>query len=75
MSTADVVMLGEEAAALAIDIASGNYVEALKKVRSLADQLVLLVPVDGLKEDLTDSDRRFADLSADVAEAIKLDPP
>ena len=72
---ADYVLAAETAAAIVIDIGTANYVEALKKARALADQLVLMVPVDGLKEDLTDSDRKFADLAADVAEAEKLDPP
>lgn len=75
MSTTDLVLAGETAAALALDIAAGDVVAALKKARQLAEQLVLLVPADMLKDDLTESERNFTDLAADVAEAIKLDPP
>lgn len=38
-------------------------------MRSLPD----LIPVDELKDFLTDGDRIFADIGADVAEQIKLD--
>jgi hypothetical protein len=35
----------------------------------------MLIPPELLKADLTERDRTFIDLEADVAEAIKLDPP
>ena len=70
---ADYVEAGALALAIAADLSSGDIVGALKKGRQLVDQLVLMVPVDKLKDDLTETDRRFADLSADVAEEIKLD--
>lgn len=41
--------------------------------RIIMGVLADLIPVDELKEFLTDRDRIFADLTADVAEQIKLD--
>jgi hypothetical protein len=73
MNTTDAVLAVEATVAIGIDIAAGKFLEALKKTRTLADTLVLMVPVDQLKADLTDRDRTFVDLEADVAEAIKLD--
>lgn len=64
-----------KAAELGIAISEGRVADALKAARALVDDLVMLIPPDMLKEDLTDADRRFADLTVDVAEAIKLDPP
>lgn len=54
-----------------IDIAAGKYVEAARKVFDTATELV---PVDQLKEFLTDYDRQAADIATDVAEEVKLDP-
>jgi hypothetical protein len=73
VNTTDAVLAAEAAVAIGIDIAAGKFLEALKKTRMLADTLVLMVPVDQLKADLTERDRTFVDLEADVAEAIKLD--
>jgi hypothetical protein len=73
VNTTDAVLAAEAAVAIGIDIAAGKFLEALKKTRMLADALVLMVPVDQLKADLTERDRTFVDLESDVAEAIKLD--
>jgi hypothetical protein len=73
MNTTDAVLAAESTVAIGLDIAAGKFLDALKKTRTLADTLVLMVPVDQLKADLTDRDRTFVDLEADVAEAIKLD--
>lgn len=55
-----------------VAIGSGRFAEALRLARQLVDEIVLLVPVDDLKDDLTDTDRTFGDLAADVAEQIKV---
>ena len=60
-------------ARLALDIATGDRQDAVNVVRELMILAADMIPVDELKEFLTDRDRIFADLSADVAEQIKLD--
>lgn len=64
---------GMKAFELGVAISEGRLLDALKAARALEDDLVMLIPPELLKEDLTDSDRRFADLGADVAEATKLE--
>ncbi len=67
---------GTEAAVTAIQvgvaIGMGQFAEALRLARQLVDEIILLVPVDDLKDDLTPNDRTFGDLAADVAESIKV---
>jgi len=60
-------------ARLALDIATGDRQDAVNVVRELMILAADMIPVDELKEFLTDRDRIFADLSADVVEQIKLD--
>ncbi len=61
-----------EAALTGIGVATGAQTptEGAKRLLGLA---VDLIPVEDLKEFLTEHDRIFADLSVDVAEQIKLD--
>ena len=67
-----------EAAALklaeaAFDVRNGRISDALTKLSEVERSLVGELPVDALKDYLTDRDRRFADMAVDVAEAIKVD--
>jgi hypothetical protein len=57
---------------LGVDVALGDRQDAAAVARELLALAVDLVPVDELKEFLTDRDRVFADLETDVAEEIKL---
>jgi len=57
---------------IGVAVSGGQFAEALRLARQLVDTLILLVPVDQLKDDLTDNDRTFGDLAADVAEQIKV---
>lgn len=67
----------EQGAALlteaAIDVQEGRFKDALAKLGQVEQLLVGSLPVDDLKDYLTDRDRRFADLAVDVAEAVKVD--
>ncbi len=58
----------------AVDVRDGRIADALTKLVECERLLVGELPVDALKDYLTDRDRRFADLAVDVAEAIKVDP-
>ena len=68
----DAIEAGLTAIQVGVAISEGRFADALRLTRELADDLVLLVPVDQLKGDLTPTDRVFGDLAADVAEQIKL---
>lgn len=57
---------------LAADIDAGRISEAIAVSKKLAGFAVDLIPVDALKDSLTDRDRRWIDLSVDIAEEIKL---
>ncbi len=63
---------GIEAALVALGVANGSIdpVDGAKRLTGLA---VDMIPVDQLKAFLTERDRTWADLAADVAEEIKLD--
>lgn len=58
---------------LGADIVAGDRKDAIATARQLMALAVEMVPVDELKEFLTDRDRIFAELATDVAEQIKLD--
>lgn len=63
---------GVQAALVALAVASGAKSPA-DGARELLGLAVDMIPVDELKEFLTDRDRIWADLAADVAEQIKLE--
>ena len=58
---------------LALDITSGRITDALTVARRLFALSTDAIPVEDLKDYLTDRDRMFADLAADVAESIKVE--
>lgn len=60
-------------AEVAADIKEARFADALTKLSEIERLLVGELPVDGLKDYLTDRDRRFADLAVDIAETIKVD--
>ncbi len=64
--------VGLKAAFVALGVATGatSPVDGAKELLGLA---VDMVPVDQLKAFLTERDRVWADLAADVAEEVKLD--
>lgn len=66
----------QDAALTAIQVGAalvaGDMKGALRLARLLVDEVILLVPPGDLKDDLTDTDRTFGDLAADVAEQIKV---
>ena len=68
----DAAVKGIEAALVALGVANGSVAPAdgAKKLLGIA---VDMVPVDQLKHFLTERDRIWADLAADVAEQIKLE--
>ncbi len=70
--SADPKDVGLRAAFVALGVATGatSPVDGAKQLLGLA---VDMVPVDQLKQFLTDRDRVWADLAADVAEEIRLD--
>jgi hypothetical protein len=63
--------VGVELAQLGADIAEGRITDAVTVAKRLLGLATDVIPVDALKDFLTDRDRRFADLAADVAEDIK----
>jgi hypothetical protein len=63
---------GIEAALVALGVANGGISPA-SGARQLLGLAIDMIPVDHLKEYLTDRDRAWADLAADIAEAIKVD--
>lgn len=68
----DAAAKGIEAAFVALGVASGAIPPA-DGAKQLLGIAVDMVPVDQLKEFLTERDRIWADLAADVAEEIKLE--
>lgn len=74
MSTLDTF---EKAAVLlaeaGVDVQDGRFKDALDKVGQLERLLVGSLPIEDIKDYLTDRDRRFIDLAVDVAEANKVD--
>ncbi len=71
-SAADKLSAALEVATTGIAVASGQLTptQGAKRLLALA---VDLIPVEDLREFLTEHDRIFADLSVDVAEQIKLE--
>jgi hypothetical protein len=63
---------GVQAALVALGVASGSITPA-DGARQLLGLAVDMIPVDELKQFLTERDRIWADLAADVAEQIKLE--
>lgn len=63
---------GIEAALVSLGVASGSITPA-DGAKQLLGIAVDMVPVDQLKAFLTERDRIWADLAADVAEQIKLE--
>ncbi len=61
-----------DAASVGIAVATGA-ITPLEGAKQLARLSVDLIPVGYLREYLTDRDRVWADLAADIAEEIKLD--
>lgn len=58
---------------LGADIRDGKVTDAIAVSKKLAGIAVDAIPVDMLKDSLSERDRVWADLSVDIAEAIKLD--
>lgn len=58
---------------LGADIVAGDVKDGIETARKLMGVAVDMIPVDELKEFLSNQDRIFADLSVDVAEQIKLE--
>jgi hypothetical protein len=58
---------------LIADILAGNRNDALSVAKELMNEAVAMIPVEDLKGALTDRDRIFADLAADIAEQLKLE--
>lgn len=67
-----VVVVGAQLVELGMDIAAGRYSDALTVARRLEAILVAMLPVDELKNFLRPEDRAFADMSADIAEDMKV---
>jgi len=57
---------------LVADVLAGDKKDALAVAKELAMLAIEMVPVDELKAFLSDRDRIFADLSADLTEEAKL---
>ncbi len=58
---------------LVADVLAGDRTDAVAVARQLMAIAVDMIPVDQLKEFLTERDRNFADLATDVAEELKLE--
>lgn len=58
---------------LAADISEGRVTDAFTVSKRLAGMAVDLIPAATLKPYLTERDRVWADLTVDIAEAIKVD--
>lgn len=58
---------------LAVDVIAGDRKDAVDVARQLMAIAVSIIPVDELKEFLSEQDRTFADLATDVAEQLKLE--
>jgi hypothetical protein len=65
--------IGITVARIGFDLATGNRSDASAAAKELMGMAVDLVPVEDLKDFLTEHDRVFADLTADVLEQIKLE--
>lgn len=57
---------------LASDIRDGRIYDAIAVSKRLAGIAVDLIPVDALKDSLSEEDKKWIDFSVDIAEAIKL---
>ena len=71
MSAPDPIALAESAGAILTLIESSDYVGAAKQAIELG---LDLVPVDQLKQYLTDAGARRAETAANVAEDLKVGP-
>lgn len=57
---------------LAVDVVAGDRKDAAEVAREMMGLAVDMIPVDQLKDFLTDREKKFTDLEADVLEQIKL---
>lgn len=57
---------------LAVDVVAGDRKDAAEVAREMMGLAVDMIPVEDLKPFLTDINRKFTDLEADVLEQIKL---
>jgi hypothetical protein len=60
-------------ARLALDLALGDRSDAIAACKEIFFLLTDLIPVDQLREFLTDRDRTFTDLEVDIEESMKLE--
>ena len=70
---AKALAIGLTVARIGFDLATGNRTDAGAAARELLNMAVDLIPVDELKDFLTERDRIFADRTVDVLEEIKLE--
>lgn len=57
---------------LAVDVIAGDRKDGAEVAREMMALAVDLIPVEDLKQFLTDRERKFTDLEADVLEQVKL---
>ena len=70
--SADPRVVGARIARLGLALALGDRSDAVEAARELTGLAIDMIPVNELKPFLTERDRIWADLAADVAEEIKL---
>ncbi len=70
---AKILLIGLKVSRIGIDLATGDRKDAGVAAKELLGMAVDMIPVDEMKDFLTERDRIFADLATDVAEQIKLE--